>query len=111
MVSKELMSEVLGKDILLVDPVITDSIITYRVGEKDDENYEDINMYEFMHLCKEWMLKVGFGVQITTLPKEKSTKVMVAELEIKFHPKIYGANEYESAIKACEYILKETSNG
>ena len=111
MINKELLSEVLGKDIANVS--IFGNNINYVVEnnetQEDDELvYIDlgmnINIYELAHKCKEWLLgKVsnlnsGFdNGQRCFCHIENGSK----------EDRFYADTEAEAIFKACKWVLKE----
>ena len=108
MISKELLSEVLGADNFR-DIKKVENNITYTSFWNYDSRlaYEHINIYELTFLCKEWaleyphILEVRLHADICTVNIEKDGNYVWIVQE---------DTEPEAIFKACEFILKELSN-
>ena len=115
MISKELLSEVLG-------------IGVYQSIRKDEYAYNDIklniintellydyvNIYELAHKCKEWALENGYVINsgATTSNDWCSTiyKVIKENPYIKELSHTWEQTEVESIFKACQWILDNKGN-
>ena len=121
MISKELLSEVLGvyvRDGWYFDCELL--IYTYDKISGLDENYHaEINIYELAHKCKEWAYKkeyaltpmndFGFGNKDTDNFKSYWTSCYI-NLRPSNGTHLYCVemtSEPEAIFKACEWILKE----
>lgn len=107
MISKELVSEVLGVKILDVE-IHNNSLITMLT--EDDSSF--INLYEFIHKnCKEWAYKKGFSIQ----SRFYTDVCFGCELfDVVWSPSkdrmpCTGSNnsEIDCIIKACEWIKEQ----
>lgn len=118
MISKELLSEVLKKDVPInskgfniVD--VKGNIIYYGI---EFSFRKEINIYELAHKCKEWALSEGYIIEVgvhPTIKKDRSDRdyfykittdrgqILVSKFDeiIKTEP--------EAIFLACEWILKE----
>ena len=104
--SKELLSAVLGKNILTVRQNRRDkqwSIIHIVYTEEDEEHSRDINVYELMHLMKEWAFEQGVEV-VTYKRAYKTYRALPRGLKGIQTPEITEATEFEVVTKACEWI-------
>lgn len=105
MISKELLSKVLGnkvKSIRLVEKY--DGKLNKRVNglHVTFEGYvENINIHEIAHRCKEWAWQNGYI--ISSFPTPAYWRVVVGSRKV-----FIADNETEAIFKACEWILKET---
>ena len=100
MISKELLSEVLG-----FDPVVVEyegsMVICYEYSAKGKPvNGHEINIHELAHKCKEWALKVynislqsNFYLDVSFCGFNGNSKRFEAE------------SEPEAIFKACQLIL------
>lgn len=99
--SKELLTAVLGCDAEAY--YYNASVIKYKI---DGVVEKEINIYELMHIMKEWALKQGFYTK-SQLGIEKS----VANIfNIRFQDcdeNFFADTELEAVTKACEWILEQ----
>ena len=104
MISKELLSEVLGvyvRDGWYFDCEIL--IYTYDKILGLDENYHaEINIYELVHKCKEWAYTNHEAV--INIFQKTSYNPYTAKLEGKV---FQSDTEPEAVFKACEWVLKK----
>ncbi len=106
--SKELLSAVLDKEVIWRD--IENSDLNYT---QDNRLYEgDINIYELMHLMKEWIFIQGYSIQTM---RELSDidfwyYCLWSEDIISKKESSNNKTEFEAVTKACEWILKEKEN-
>ena len=105
--SKELISEVLSKEVEEERFIDSNSLTYVNSGI-----YEDINIYELAHKCKEWALRKGYIVA-SGLNEEGRWWCDVSE--VKIFPAINCTyvqdTEMEAVIKACEWIMEQTKCG
>ena len=112
MISKELLSEVLGKKVVFVEPEETNTInAMFGIDGKL------INIYELSHKCKEWALSKEHIIEVgvhPTIKKDRSDRdyfykittdrgqILVSKFDeiIKTEP--------EAIFKACEWIMEQT---
>lgn len=116
MISKELLSEVLGYEVLRYDGIHHDYI-------EDGVEYTlyPLNIYELAHKCKEWALKQGdrgyiihsnishtFGRARVEWYEKNHYDQHNQYRELTFYSEWFEAennNEPEAIKKACEWIL------
>ena len=121
-ISEELVSDVLGKDIEGVHDRIVKGEIQYSVytNDKDEIDIESINLYEFTHKnCKEWALNQK-NKDLFFIAQQLSVNTESQMGGIKYHwcvflnqnsrvsPEFRGDCENEAVIKACEWIREQT---
>lgn len=121
-ISKELVSEVLGKEISqiqIVGNTLNYVIPNVETQEDDELVYIDLgqnmNIYEFAFKCKEWAFKNGYIIDTGVLPVIKQGKN-----DRDYFYTIQSSNgefletsdsndiiksELNATIKACEWIL------
>lgn len=124
--SKELLSDVMGFHCDNISMNETDIEYYEYVSHKDvvdieDKEFKIINIYELMHLMKEWAMSYEYyiysrcriknrGASVTAIATTvKRTLFSIPDLshtDIETYNK--GKTEPEAVIKACEWILKET---
>lgn len=104
-ISKELLSEVLGFDVVKIE--IKDNILDFDCAFDAVVIVKKINIYELAHKCKEWALNKNYILL-------SSIEIDCSYCDISFiinnkarHKLITGASEIEAIFKACEWILKE----
>lgn len=103
MISKELLSEVLGSDISLYKKKANDKYDAFIRYFFSIDEYE-INIHELAHKCKEWAFDLGYDVE--TSP---SGYVRISKNEyIILSDSMFGKEkkEAENSIKACQWILE-----
>ena len=110
--SKELISEVLSKEVEEEERFIDSNSLTYV----NSGVYEDINIYELAHKCKEWALSEGYIIEVgvhPTIKKDRSDKDYFYKITTDRGQRIISKfdeiikTEPEAIFKACELILKE----
>lgn len=113
-ISKELLSEVLGINSILMGPILEpENKIGYLVyGSQNTlqeirSNHKQINIYELAHKCKEWAFKQGYSYLgnkgLINIYSKTETIVAIMDENV--------VNWFDVYIdfKACEWILKETN--
>ena len=110
--SKELISEVLSKEVEEERFIDSNSLTYVNSGI-----YEDINIYELAHKCKEWAYSQGYIISSGLTPVLGVNKDGWAEvfscstpLDGKLHT-FKQLSEPEAIFKACEYIMEQTKCG
>lgn len=99
LISKELLSKVLNRNILKI------KIFSNCVGYFYDEKYDEINIFELAHKCKEWLIEqTDNDIEIRSNKDVSIVSVYIKE-EADFHFE-YADMEIEAIFKACEWILK-----
>ena len=113
MISKELLSEVLGKDVSDVSIVMNN--INYVI--EDNETQEDdelvyidlgmnINIYELANKCKEWAYNQNFYIYSIVSFAGEGWCYITKEDNIEKRLKTFIADtEPEAVFEACEWIL------
>lgn len=112
MISKELLSEVLGvkvKEIRWFKP--EKSELQFDVEE--DNDYTTINIHELAHKCKEWVTNKGYGIDSgygSTAKKTRTYSSCCLYLDTTGCASEYfkSATEPEAVFKACEWIMENT---
>lgn len=115
MISREFLSEVLKIDV--IDNVIDGDIITYTglVDIKSDSSgmpyevygSEEINIYKFASICKEWAFDRGFAFIIEYLGK-KDINIQLINChneKIQYSKDFYNIENIEHIFIPCEWIL------
>ena len=102
--SKELLSAVLGIDVNEVKGIEANTPICGCVHS--DGWYDEINIYELAHKCKEWAKKKeywaisgydeGYFCMLHDMPDNRFFN---------------ASTEIEAIFKACEYIMEQTKCG
>jgi len=110
--SKELLSAVLGEDVVSIDDTYEYSNNhankLYYLSSGTFGVYTSINIYELMHMMKEWAVKNEHelmscnGGYCEAFPKKTWDSLTKPIKEF------YGDTEFEAITEACEWILKET---
>ena len=113
--SKELLSEVLGEDVKNISiscgysgNIVKYTIENYETEEDGELIYIDlgtnINIYELMHLMKEWIIKTARpNCVFSTF---NSTSLNGYGAVINDEKQFFGRTEFEAVVKACEWLLK-----
>lgn len=130
MISKELMSEVLGYRVLS-NILIQEEIIIKLNFEYFQTKYEndEINIYELAYKCKEWACKKGYSIisisdfdirhdTIDNYDKYYFTAYINMNLFPELNKKEYthlhdinSSTEPEAIFKACQWILDNKQKG
>lgn len=127
MISKELLSEVLGVFVYNLD-FIQDNKQYFKftsIEGSQDYQVDNINIYELAHKCKEWAFKRGYGVDSRYYKSQRESKAskylddydfesykcVVAHVCKNTNNNVTHHEEYntepEAIFKACEWILNE----
>ena len=115
--SKELMSEVLQKEVVKVKEIENTTLI-YGCAVHDGW-YDEINIYEFAHKCKEWATSKGY-IMLSYMEDDKTGYVSLGDLfgqtKVKLpQPKdsfwLEAATELEAIFEACKWIMEQTKCG
>jgi hypothetical protein len=119
-ISKELLSEVLGIKIRRVVNISSPNKVDYD-GEI---GFDDISIYELAHRCKEWADKeAGYSLNIhfdgMSINPNKNYQTSDYKIEVVKHGSNYYCyksllfdidNEPEAVFKACEWLLDNKDN-
>ena len=117
MISKELLSEVLGKEIIELEH--HDHAVSYWIGCEVKEDGEmvriqahhfKINIHELANKCKEWALEQGYFLYSVLVDKEAYAFVTYpGDTSLRLFSN-HSKTEPEAIFKACEWILSELRN-
>ncbi|MFW9625124.1 MAG: hypothetical protein ACMV1K_00155 [Sulfurospirillum sp.] len=115
--SKELLSEVLGKDAKFHKYIEDRSVVLYI---QDIADCREINIYELAHKCKEWASLYGYDLFSHRFNEHAS----YAYLDLDMKNVVPSNNKYifignyikefeadtepEAIFKACEWIMEQT---
>lgn len=118
MITKELLSEVLG---LKVWKVLDENMGTLRYciypnkGDEPSEYMFPINIHELAHKCKEWAIKESYDILSGGLEAglyscyiDYSDKRYTLQMNPLHHE--FANTEPEAVFAACEWILKTKEN-
>lgn len=102
-INKELLSEVFKLNIY--EAYIENNKLYFDMGLP---LIQSINIYEFVHMCKEWALNKGSYINCfyNEFWWDRVEKKYTADIPNK-NKSFYEDTEIEAVIKASEYILKE----
>jgi hypothetical protein len=102
MISKELLSEVLGVDIVKFDS-FSSSILDVEFKRFSHEEGIKLNIYELAHKCKEWAYRNNYGISVHT----SEISGYIVEIQCCFSvTNFHNMNEPEAIFKACQWILE-----
>ena len=105
-ISKGLLSEVLGVRVACIGKVINNKLnyTAYIDDTIDKIDYKDINIYELAHMCKEWAFSKHYGVSVHT----SEISGYIVELQAGFAvSSFHGQLEYEAMFRAYEWLLNQ----
>lgn len=115
--SKELLSEVLGKDVCKVKEIENNTLIYGCLVH--DGWYDEINIHELANKCKEWAYRKGYslisGVFIVADDNGNAVfdyfnSCLINYIEKENRNQVLNNfksdTEAESILKACEWIIK-----
>jgi hypothetical protein len=105
----ELLSEVMGIHIYRRKKVAQTSVIRYEFDDIGERRDSSINIYELMHLCKEWaytknyFLFSGYGAVSASCEVNHRTASLG-----KINPQeiVLADTEPEACFLACQWILE-----
>jgi len=107
MISEHLFNEVMGVKIL-EELVYDDTYIAYAVPSDETHYYwENINIYELAHKCKEWANNKGYEIVETidicyVFDDESDNVFNTSTPDIHF--------DIERVFRSCEWILERIKN-
>ena len=107
MISKELLSEVIKRNIINIKTSLDDYIINENIVRYWDDKsavHFEINIYELAHKCKEWALKQGYFIYST------NELAYIKTLNLEILPNVFSNGEDDETtciFKACEYVLNQ----
>ena len=117
-ISKELLSEVLGLNVVYTESCEHRDNIIGIWTDMNTKPIKEINIYEFAFKCKEWILNQKnkdcfyiadqFSLNIESqMGVIKYFWCVLLKNNSRVSPEFKADSELEAIIKACEYILKE----
>ena len=119
MISKELLSEVLGYEPFKIDKIkqVNGVGIVLVLLNQDGTVRSYQNIYELAHKCKEWALNKGYVIESLTNRSCIMGDNYEYFAEAKIHKEtnsmcqntIDADTEIEAIFKACEWVRKEIS--
>ena len=108
MISKKLLSEVLQKEVVKVKEIENTTLI-YGCAVHDGW-YDEINIYEFAHKCKEWA-KLKYFIDIDShsgCARWGAEAVSHNGRPSVFYEQVFiGRTETDAIFKACEWIMEQ----
>jgi len=103
MISKELLSEILGE---VVDKnIVNKRFIIFKEPKTMTSTSHYINIYELAHKCKEWAINKGYVVSSEI--HYSGNCVSNVYMNIEDNQEFFGKLEPEVIFKACQWILDE----
>ena len=115
MISKELLSEVLGKEVTNIQKGCTENELKITAYFGDARQSFHINIYELAHKCKECVISKGYDVLSGGLEaglyscyidySDKRYTLQMNPLHYEF-----ADTEPEAIFKACQWILDNKEN-
>ena len=112
-ISKELLSMILGEKAYDIK-CVSDNIISFYT---DYDQYEEINIYELAHKCKEWAFNNGYELRNGRDIDVKEELCYFCEykqerqLDYANSDYFLAETEPESIFKACQWILDRKIKG
>ena len=116
MISKELLSEVLGRYVSKVDSFIRMREFGPCISYSDDRYSYDINIHELAHKCKEWAIKQNYiveseyeGIKLDGIPYAIVRVFFDGDVVFNNYSGKYiveNHTEPEAIFKACQWILE-----
>jgi hypothetical protein len=105
MISKELLSEILGRDVKEVGR--NQNNIWYKFHPGGNE----MNIYEVVHKCKEWAFNKGYIIDSAFVPKGNFTSSYAiirdrTQAMDTYKHRVNADTEAEAVVQDCEWILK-----
>lgn len=104
MISKELLSEVIGENITTIN--IIDNMVIYS-NDFDDKPPYDINICELAHKCKVWAKTHGYDIKTDV---DGMYEIIDNNDDDNIVIDSYADTEPEAIFKACEWILQQKDN-
>ena len=116
MISKELLSEVIGVDVRYMSDEYDGNLVPYETRE----GWKTINIYELAHKCKEWALLNGFDIITVEIDEQyviltpddwQTTKKEKRGMSFVISSSFEAQNtEHEAIFKACQWILEDSKD-
>ena len=103
-ISKELVSEVFKLNIC--EAYIENNILYFDMGLP---LIQSINIYEFVHMCKEWAFDKGYPFNVLYRHDYWDRCELKYDVDLYNHRKSFCSDiEIEAVIKACNWILENS---
>ena len=110
-ISKELLSIILGEKAYDIK-CVSDNIISFYT---DYDQYEEINIYELAHKCKEWAYRQGFiidtGFHKNYINQFKANCYGWVSTNIDIKKDFNKCTEFEVVIESCQWIVNKNIIG
>lgn len=106
-ISNELVSEVLGYDVIKTDT--KDNTLRYDCDFDNIVDTKIINIYEFAFKCKEWAYKKGYSLVdgVDTVGSKICYIMEITGFSVDYYYE--QTNNYVDVFNACEWILSEAN--
>lgn len=111
-ISKELLSEVLGKSVKITDKtklgIFESELKGTCLKVSNGLSIFTINIHELTYKCKEWAYKYGFEIAAYRVQDSIEYRCLVGHNTINFNGTksgYYAESEPEAIFKACQWIL------
>ena len=102
-ISKELVSEVFKLNIC--EAYIENNILFFDMGLP---LIQSINIYEFVHMCKEWAFNKGYPFNVLCRHDHWDRCELKYDVDLYNHRKSFCSDiEVEAIINACNWILED----
>ena len=102
-ISKELVSEVFKLNIC--EAYIENNILYFDMGLP---LIQSINIYEFVHMCKEWAFNKGYPFNVLCRHDYWDRCELKYDVDLYNHRKSFCSDiEVEAIINACNWILED----
>ena len=102
MISKELLSEVLGGEVIQLNNISEVYGVHYEIQKMDGIKLQNINIHELAHKCKEWANSQGYGLSVHT----SEISGYIVEINYAFDiTDFHNTSEPEAIFKACQWVL------
>lgn len=104
MISKELLSKVLDKNIKYISDELDDNLVPY---EMPIDGWKTINVYELAYKCKEWAFNNGYSILVDILGIN-NYQISMEDLTTgkpEYVKDSYNTSEPETIFLACKWIL------
>ena len=104
--SKELLSAVLNKDVCIVFSLLDTNLLIIEWNDNLGVNSEEFNIYELMHLMKEWLHSQLIVVEVTSGKASCHVKLQfIKDGKLQDQTFVNVNTEVEAVTKACEWRL------
>lgn len=108
MISKELLTEILGIEILSSKPVNQTSTMTYKFYEFGELRESSINIYELAYLCKKWAYTKDYLIDSCFYLHLPEGQIHVFwQSRSNWRIEFGGNTEPEAVFDACQWIFEQ----